>query len=271
MKEMDFLSYCWQHLSILPLRCCRFECASDWRLLPRQLDHPYFTCWESGYARLRLGLENYELKGGELVVFPRGIEHEITPVDHCPCTMINLHFQALINGATDLPGLLGVGGVYTEIEGASGKNFREFAAIDMAGEPGGNEYLRAMIQIFLWRLARLRADIQAPPDWKRMLPALEYIATRYSDPDLSTPRLAKILGLSEVYVRQLFRRQFGISPMQYAGRVRIERAKSLLMKTVLPNKEIALQCGFQDMNFFYRVFKRQTGHTPSEYRDGFES
>ncbi len=72
--------------------------------------------------------------------------------------------------------------------------------------------------------------------------------------------------LSQPDFSRLFRQRFGLPPKQYITWRRISRAKELLNRTRLPVKEIAFRCGFEDRYLFYRLFRKNTGMRPSEYR-----
>ncbi|GAL20851.1 transcriptional regulator AraC family [Vibrio maritimus] len=52
----------------------------------------------------------------------------------------------------------------------------------------------------------------------------------------------------------------------YITWVRMERAKFMLKKYDFKLQEVATRCGYQDVNYFFRVFKSRSGQTPSEYR-----
>ena len=63
-----------------------------------------------------------------------------------------------------------------------------------------------------------------------------------------------------------FRRAMGVPPKQYLSIRRISKAKMLLLRTQDPIKEIALRTGFENEFFFFRIFKKYTGLTPTQYR-----
>lgn len=63
-----------------------------------------------------------------------------------------------------------------------------------------------------------------------------------------------------------FRRTMGVPPKQYLSIRRISKAKMLLLRTQDPIKEIALRTGFENEFFFFRIFKKYTGLTPTQYR-----
>ncbi|MBQ2891056.1 MAG: helix-turn-helix transcriptional regulator [Clostridia bacterium] len=97
--------------------------------------------------------------------------------------------------------------------------------------------------------------------------AKEYIDTHFTDVAISVTALAEQTGMSEVYFRKLFKKQYNVSPSQYIISVRIKKAKQLLNYSFLTLEKCALQSGFSSVQYFCRVFKTITGITPSEYRN----
>lgn len=72
------------------------------------------------------------------------------------------------------------------------------------------------------------------------------------------------------YLARCLKQYTGMSPLQYRHHLQIERAKRLLAHSELPLAMIGEQCGLQDQNYFTRLFKRQTGRTPGEYRRQYQ-
>jgi len=64
----------------------------------------------------------------------------------------------------------------------------------------------------------------------------------------------------------MFKKITGINFTDYLSRVRIEKAKNLLLNRNLRISEIAYEVGFQSLTHFNRVFKKITGQSPTEYR-----
>lgn len=99
--------------------------------------------------------------------------------------------------------------------------------------------------------------------------AESYIKENISSPDLSVNQLAKMSNMSEAHFRNLFGKYFNITPAKYIINLRIQNAKRLMEHDFFTIEEIALQCGFSTVQYFYRVFKQTTGYTPSEYAKNF--
>jgi AraC-like DNA-binding protein/CheY-like chemotaxis protein len=78
--------------------------------------------------------------------------------------------------------------------------------------------------------------------------------------------LAQQFSMSRAYLCSRFREETGLTFTQYLNRRRIERAQELLVSTDMSAKEIAFSVGYENPNYFSRVFKSMTGRSVSEYR-----
>lgn len=95
--------------------------------------------------------------------------------------------------------------------------------------------------------------------------AKEYIQQHQAE-DLSLALVARAVNTSSFYFCKMFKKVTGLNFTDYVSRVRIEKAKNLLLNPNLRISEIAFEVGFQSLTHFNRVFKKITGHSPSEYR-----
>ena len=87
--------------------------------------------------------------------------------------------------------------------------------------------------------------------------------------NITLDELSGLTGLSKYYLLRSFTKQKGISPYRYLETIRIDRAKKLLEKGVLPI-EVALQTGFTDQSHFTNFFKKFIGLTPKQYMNIFK-
>lgn len=83
---------------------------------------------------------------------------------------------------------------------------------------------------------------------------------------VSIEKLATMVGLSRRQLERVFLDHAGISPAKAYNRVRLERAKSLLVRTKRPLIDIALEVGFENASHFARCCKRMFGRTPTQIR-----
>ena len=85
--------------------------------------------------------------------------------------------------------------------------------------------------------------------------------------DISMPQLATLFGYNEKYLGRLFKTKTGQSISEYCNTRRVSIAKKLLRTTRQRIADIAGQCGFNNVTYFNRIFKKVTGRSPQEYRD----
>lgn len=85
--------------------------------------------------------------------------------------------------------------------------------------------------------------------------------------DLSLKSQAELLGVNSSYLSTLFKKETGSTLTEYVNRKRVEHAIFLLNSTDLQIQEIAAACGISDVNYFTKIFKKQVGNTPKEYRE----
>lgn len=95
-----------------------------------------------------------------------------------------------------------------------------------------------------------------------------HLEQHFEEP-VSISALAEEYFLNPCYMTHLFTEAVGCSPKRYLMLNRIAKAKELLLHSKLSVQDISVQCGFNDANNFIRLFKRETGSTPRQYRDGY--
>lgn len=95
---------------------------------------------------------------------------------------------------------------------------------------------------------------------------IEFISNHYHE-DLSIKRVASQVHLSHTYFSRLFKKELGVSFVEYVTNVRIKRAKWLLANTNDSIESIAEQVGFNTPNYFSSIFKKNVSASPSEYRE----
>ena len=94
---------------------------------------------------------------------------------------------------------------------------------------------------------------------------IDYIDKNLSE-QISLKDLAKFSGMSKNGTVSMFYRLYGITPIKYINNARLARAELLLKTTDKSITELALECGFNDSNYFSRAFKSYSGKTPREFR-----
>lgn len=96
--------------------------------------------------------------------------------------------------------------------------------------------------------------------------AKDYIRENYQK-DITLEDVARQVNVSPYYFSKLFKEESGENFIDYLTRVRIDIAVKLLRDRGKSIKEISLETGYADPNYFSRLFKKRTGMTPKEYRN----
>lgn len=96
---------------------------------------------------------------------------------------------------------------------------------------------------------------------------IEVMKARLAE-EFCLPQLAQVAGLSDYHFSRLFKRATGLSPSQYFIRLRMARARHLLLGTDQSVIEIGMEVGYSSPSHFSQVFRREVGMTPSAYRQG---
>ena len=92
-----------------------------------------------------------------------------------------------------------------------------------------------------------------------------YMQTHYAQP-LRIPQLAQMAHLSERQFNRRFKSIYHVSPSQFLVQLRMNRACILLEESGLNISEIAMECGFSDINYFSSSFRAMFGKSASQYR-----
>lgn len=93
---------------------------------------------------------------------------------------------------------------------------------------------------------------------------VDYVDYHYRESDISLGRLANIFSYTEKYLSSLFKKNMQIGFINYLNNLRIQYACELIKKGDMSMSEISLACGYSDYSYFSKVFKKITGHSPTE-------
>ncbi len=128
--------------------------------------------------------------------------------------------------------------------------------------------IAALLQLLLitcYRSKREQFPLPAHHVSDTVLRVQAYLDAHFSE-DISLETLARDFYLSPSYLSHAFRDWTGYSPKQYLVLCRLSYARELLVTTPQSVSQIAVRCGFGDVNNFIRTFRKHTDTTPAEYR-----
>ncbi|TVX99438.1 AraC family transcriptional regulator [Paenibacillus cremeus] len=95
--------------------------------------------------------------------------------------------------------------------------------------------------------------------------AIVYMKNHYSK-EIGREDVARHVALSPAYLSSKFKKHTGSSPIQYLNKLRLDHAKQLLRQSEMPIRQVAEEVGFADSFYFSRLFTKETGMSPREYR-----
>lgn len=231
---------------------------------PEYSDLNQFYFHLEGDAQLSSADQSCRLEPGDLIIIPRQTEY-VYQTEQAKAG-VRLHWFGVAGEfrlATRYADVTRISlGLNRPVE-AVFTQIREALILD---RPGSS--LRAVSRIYeLFSLIELAqspvANRASYPDTVRV--ALSYLQEHYHAPFLAA-EVAQICGVTAPHLRSLFQKWVGESPHQSHTRYRIEQAERLLLEQNLTVAEVAHQVGYSDPYYFSRVFKKQTGYRPSQYK-----
>lgn len=261
---------------ITPLWATEWRCRKGWSVGPRTMAYCVWWVFPDNKGWIRLLRENETLKfsPGDLILMPEGIEHVVGLTGRGQMRQFAGHFQVNVFGSLNLLKLAGFPILVKTSKdapfyAAARHMIREYA-VKAAGWQ--NAMAVEVLNILLY-IIRKRSHLFNPVSFgcaketlRQVSPFLEKIENNISNPNFSSCQLIKKSGVSEVYLRKLFKTATGMCPATFIQRQRVNKACNLLQHSNMEIKEIVTQCGFTGLNFFYRAFKHWTNATPLQFR-----
>ena len=136
-------------------------------------------------------------------------------------------------------------------------------------KPVDYEEFGACIDNLKIALFQKKASVESDGQEERIINKIVRFVQSHLAEEISLSVLAEEFHFSAQYVSQLFKNEIGVNFLTYLTNIRMEKAKKLLLNTDLPIAEISEQSGYGDYRVFTKVFKKNEGVTPSQYRHDF--
>lgn len=115
---------------------------------------------------------------------------------------------------------------------------------------------------------RYNTQVLMPARHRLLDDALLFMCRRFSEP-ITTADIASSLFVTPRHLERLFQTRFGVTPIQYLTRLRLQQAFYLLLDSDLSIRQIGEHCGYTDPAYFSRVYRTQYGIAPNQTRRYF--
>jgi len=222
---------------------------------------PYFCLVLSGGFDERVGARSLEARAGDLLFHPPGETH--TDEIRAEATLVlgialggswAEQLEQLEPCSRPRPGHQNAAAARV-----AGRIAHELAAHDATSGLA----IEGLAHTLLAEAAHSPALRGGTPHWLPV--ALEYIHAHFRG-RLDHGALARVAGIHATHLARTFHAHVGCTVTEYVHRLRIEWARERVERTELALADVALDAGFADQAHFTRVFRRETGTTPLEYR-----
>ncbi|WP_256257704.1 MULTISPECIES: AraC family transcriptional regulator [unclassified Paenibacillus] len=224
---------------------------------------------KSGTADYQVGERRFRVGAGDVLYFPKGQVHTGISDPDDPWSFYTVTFDIAPPQAGDPPPLAWLDTV-TETGSAERYQFAAlFAELHrawMRQKPGYLMHCRSVLTNLLYLLIQQQADLRDTSVHSEAIEqAISLMLERPRD-SFSIAELADLAGLSPSHFRMLFKQTTGLSVVQYQNRLKINRARDLLLSGGCNVTEAADFVGIPDIYYFSRLFKKLTGVSPSAYK-----
>ena len=216
------------------------------------------------------------------------IDEQLYPVDVNNLVIINpniVHTEVSLNAQPLEYIVLGIEGIQLAGSDTSDRQFNildHFESVEISSclrnilremeqkNTGYEDVCQAYMEILIIRLMRnitlaVPTESQVVSGNRQCASVKRYIDLHFKEA-LTLEQLAEDAHMNKYYLSHAFKREYGISPINYMITKRIEESKYLLAETDLSMSQISQLLGFSSLSYFSQVFRRTQATTPMEYR-----
>ncbi|QJE95716.1 AraC family transcriptional regulator [Luteolibacter luteus] len=224
----------------------------------------------AGKGECRLGNRQWPVAAGDAVILPPGKTHSYLADPADPWTIFWFHFKG--TRAADYVAALGLEADNPILHSPRPNALRQaFEESYRHALHGFNDSSLLGLSTGLARLVGLLRIYSRPRGLRmhrtedRVLAAIRRMQAEPTR-DWSLDELAGEAGMSSPYFCEVFRKQVGCAPKQFAIRQRMQIACALMQEANLTVAEVAARLGYDDAYYFSRLFSRHIGQSPQAYR-----
>ena len=241
----------------------------DWHSVPHTHDHMELFYIVGGKGQFLIRDQLYPVSANNLVIINPNVTHTEVSLNAQPLEYIVLGIEGITLDDRNTPnGEFSILDHYesAEISGCLRNILREMEQKN----PGYEDVCQAYMEILAIRLMRNTAlavsdEEQAAVGNHQCAAVRKYIDLHFKEA-LTLDMLAEEAHMNKFYLSHAFKREYGVSPINYMITRRIEESKYLLAETDLSLSRIAQLLGFSSLSYFSQVFRRSQGISPMDYR-----
>jgi AraC family transcriptional regulator, L-rhamnose operon regulatory protein RhaS len=224
------------------------------------IDLSYFS---SGKAFYKVNGEYYELNQGDLICIPQNSRRSATTDPNNPIESFAINFQLydIRGNNVELPfPLVSHIGISEELLSL----YNELTLVWLKKSPGFEIKARALLLMILHHyFKRFYYKINVQNIDSRIQKTTRYILNNLHNP-IEVEELASIAGVTTAYFGTLFKKYTGSSVKEYINKMKISNAENILLSGEFSVKDAAYKCGFEDIFYFSKLFKKIKGYPPSK-------
>ena len=247
--------------SFLKINSCGFQNTLKGGMIVRKkgrYDY-HFLLIQSGECEVLHNGKTYLLTSGNLVIYAPYEEQRY--VFNTDCTSLWCHFGGY--AVDELFATLNINsGVY--FLKPKKRIFESFSnLIQRFHQPERERYANVSLLELIYEISDTNNENTDNQD--ALLPILTHININYNK-DITLDELAKMSGYSKSRFSHIFSEITGTTPVKYQNSIRLKISAEMLLSTKNTISEIAINCGFSDPLYYSKLFKREYGVSPTEYR-----
>lgn len=230
----------------------------------------------------------YVLKRNDLIFLNGGVRHRLHIAEDCKIFNVEFTFRentnqnmdslrGLFETSSELRKFIGLRRGHVVIQDAAGRieNLFGFLMNELSPYKNGSieigsginsDIIDNILRIIILLVARSGTNekIEAGEIYVRR--ALAMINSQY-DTDIDIGQISSDIGISQAYLHRLSRQYLDTTLHDYMSRLRIEKAVKYLENTAIPIMDVAVGCGFNNRQSFYKAFLKYKGCSAREYRN----
>ncbi|GGG68006.1 AraC family transcriptional regulator [Paenibacillus radicis (ex Gao et al. 2016)] len=244
------------------------QCWPEWRDIDYTPSYNKLYYILEGEGWLKIGDHELYPTPGQLILMPAHIQQSYSTISDKPFLKHWCHFSATV-GNSDVFQWLDVPYCYDSLDPAIMKElFGQLSEANMQSSVTARLKEKSVLLDILSRIIELEPIhiLQNKTDEMERLSVIQQYIENHLHEEVTVERMAAVLHLHPNYFIKYFKRHFGIPPLRYMNLKRMDKAKLMLQTTSSSIKEIALSTGFDDANYFSKIFRKEVGYSPSEYR-----